>query len=344
MIFEAKEVLNVISVMKYFLRQEIDERLRYVIFSSDGFISAQNPHAGMLYFPNFEIPDSFALSLDMFVKLGALLQDADEVNIKIAPKNIIWKVKNSAYKTAKIDSSGICPPMPSGDSSLSLNSSFKDVISNSEFSISQDVRQQAIYGAYINGGSVFACDNVRGFTQQSGAVLDISNLFLSKEFIEILRKINFLPIEVSIDKNIVFFYYPKFIIFSALVGHKYPNLVKIFEKIDADDVIATISEYSDSRNELLQLAPIVNDSKFGNALNVEIENGQMKLFTLSRGGGEEFESIIKIKSTNDSKVCFKINSVYLLEGMQRFNFFTVHEKLIYFTNDAGMKHFIMLMN
>jgi len=341
MIFEAKKLSEIISVLKRFLSQTIiDDSLRYVSFRESEVIG-RNAYAGVVYYHDFEIEEPFAVPFDMLVKIAPFLAQSKEVDIKVKDDRVHWVFDNCKYRCGIVD----VPPSPfklSEDiDTWELGANFLKVISRAEFAASSDVRQQSLYGIHIADSRVSACDNARIYVERSKALKGIKDLFISREVLTILLDIEREPQAIMVSENQLFLDYSDFVIFTAQVGFKYPNVTQAFERVDSEQCRSEVTGYQSEREKLKQLLGIV-DEKLIQSLNVEIEDDKLKLKLFSLVRTDEFELAADVAQTA-SRCTFRLNPRYFIEGLLKFDKFHVYESCIYF-EEKRTKHVVMLMH
>jgi len=341
MIFDSKKLSSIISVLKRFLSQTIiDDSLRYVSFRESEVIG-RNAYAGVVYYHDFEIEKPFAVPFDMLVKIAPFLAQSKEVDIKVKDDRVHWVFDNCKYRCGIVD----VPPSPfklSEDiDTWELGANFLKVISRAEFAASKDVRQQSLYGIYIADSRVSACDNARIYVERSKALKGIKDLFISREVLTILLDIEREPQAIMVSENQLFLDYSDFVIFTAQVGFKYPNVTQAFERVDSEQCRSEVTGYQSEREKLKQLLGIV-DEKLIQSLNVEIEDDKLKLKLFSLVRTDEFELAADVAQTA-SRCTFRLNPRYFIEGLLKFDKFHVYESCIYF-EEKRTKHVVMLMH
>lgn len=342
MIFEARKLSEIISVLKRFLSQTIiDDSLRYVSFRESEVIG-RNAYAGVVYYHDFEIEKPFAVPFDMLVKLAPFLAVAKEVEIKVKDDRVHWVFDNCKYRCGVVD----VPPspfiLPDDIDAWELGSNFLKVISRAEFAASKDVRQQSLYGIHIADSRVSACDNARIYVERSKALKGIKDLFISREVLTILLDIERTPQTIMVSENQLFLDYSDFVIFTAMVGFKYPNVAQAFERIDSEEHKCEVTGYQEEEEKLKQLLGIL-DEKLVQSLSVEIVDGKLNLNLFSLIRTDEFDFAVDVTQTAKEGIKFRLNPHYFIEGLLKFDTFFVYDSCVYF-EEKRIKHIIMLMH
>ncbi len=342
MIFEAKKLSSIISVLKRFLSQTvIDDALRYVSFRKSEVIG-RNAYEGVVYYHDVEIEEPFAVPFDMLVKIAPFLAQSKEVEIKVKGDRVHWVFDNCKYRRGVVD----VPPspfiLPDDIDVWELGANFLKVISRAEFAASRDVRQQSLYGIHIADGKVFACDNARIYVEKSKALKGIKDLFISREVLTILLDIETVPQAVMVSENQLFLDYSDFIIFTAMVGFKYPDVGQAFKRIDSEECVCEVTDYQSEEEKLKQLLGIL-DEKLIQSLTVEVVDGKLKLNLFSLVRTDEFDFVVDVEQTTKEEVKFRLNPHYFIEGLLKFDKFFVYESFVYFEKER-IKHIVMLMN
>jgi len=224
---KTSELSNIAKITKHFLSQTvIDDRMRYISFYKNGIV-AKNNYAGVFCMPEFELTKEFILPFDMFIKLSSLFGKSSEVTINLKGGELKWKFGSYKYTTPLIEVQPAVFPEPGEDDKMvELSGGLLNAISKASFAASKDVRQQQLYGVYINKGEIWACDNFRAYIEEAKELRKIKDLFLSQEIITVLNGIGRDPVALIPSENKIFFIYekPDFIVFASEVGFKYPDI------------------------------------------------------------------------------------------------------------------------
>lgn len=342
MIFDAQKLNTVISILKRFLSQTvIDDSLRYVSFLKTEVIG-RNAYAGVVYHHKFDIEKPFAIPFDMLVKIGPLLAEAKEVEIKVKGDRVHWLFDKCKYRCGIVD----VPPspfkLPDDIDVWELGDNFLKVIRRAEFAASDDVRQQSLYGIHIGDSQVSSCDNARIYIEKSKALKGIKDLFISKEVLSILLDIEEVPEAIMVSENQLFLNYSDFVIFTAMVGFKYPNVSQIFDRADPEQCISEVTGYQEEEGKLRQILGIL-DEKLIQSVNVEIVDNTLKLKLFSLLRSDELDFVTDVEQTAKEPVTFRLNPQYFIEALLKFDRFYVHKSCIYFEKGRA-RHIVMLMS
>lgn len=341
---KASELENVVSVVKHFLGKAVlDDKLRYVHFYKSGIV-ARNSYGGVLCMADFELKEEFAVSFDMFVKLSSLFSQCSEVTIKFVEDKIKWKFGNYQYTSPKIVLPTFGFPSPGDDDkAVQLGNGFLDALSKASFCAGIDIRQQNLYGVYINKGQIWACDNSRAYVGNVKKFKEINNLFLTQEVLAILSGIGQDPAMLITCENKTFFIYekPDIVVYTAVVGFKYPNVNQFFEEVVPSQAATKVVGYKNRTKEINQLLSVL-DEETKQSLVVMLDDKKMQLVLRSPTREDKLVLSVGVRHTAGTELQLQAKSEYLIEALVRYDTFWVFPDYVY-CEDEDSKHVVMLI-
>ncbi len=320
----------------------IDDKLRSVIFYKDPpVVLIRNSYAGLIYFHDFILDHEFSILSDVFSSFIGLFSLDPVTKVSIKKSISSWEIGKFHYKSGLMEVPEFSENIPDADSFIPLSTQFIALVNKAEFSASTDVRQQKIYGVYVDAGNIISCDNVRAYLSIENEVIkDIENLFISKEMLAILNSTHTSPEAIAQDGKRTWFLYKNFMSYFSLFGGSYPKVKDSFNIITSKDKIGDVFGYISKDIESLRMA---TKERFGNILQVTINSQKMKLSVKAEVSGEEFILETEVQTTPNDLACeLKINLGMFIDGLLRFSNFSIFDDSLYF-KDSESEHIIMLM-
>lgn len=312
----SKNIIPILSGIKFDLFSD-----KLVLTASDNDISIQTV---ILKDDNLEIKSTGSIVikgkyiLDIIRKL-----ESDFINLEIVDDHkIMIYTDNSKFNLNGIDSREY-PNIEFEASPLFLTidvNKFKSLISQTNYACSLDEARLVLTGVNIKGyDNVLECSAtdsyrlaLRRLCLNGNVSKDIDIIIPSRNLNELLKVLPFdcsCDVEVHIFNNKVIFKFANILFQSRLINGTYPNTKNL---IPTDSLFSVVVNKNEFFN-MVDRASILNNDKDNNIITLEINNGVMKITSMSLEIGK-VEETMAIKCDDNIRISF--SGRYMMDALK----------------------------
>ena len=321
---------KVLRVMDPFVPRSLVEGTSIGLSICDnGVLFASTSGSRALYSFDSPVSDvSFVLPRDIIPKLLKLSYAREWKGFMLDNNEIVLRIGRIVIRFPHMEV-GACS-IDVGDSCLiELPNEFLGALSwMAEFACSDD-RKVNLYGLFISGEYIYACDNIRVTRRRCAGLEQLVGVFLPRPCVEVLCKDKLVTSAWHTDSVLGFLEHPYVFNFSKF-GAEFPNLEpSVLRALESESVSV---EIVDSSGDIAEFRDMLTGDLSDVPVEVSFVDSQLEVRTLSGISKFKFNVAAKVSKPFDT---FLVKGLYFVNGLLHFDTLKVADKCIIFQSKAA---------